>query len=175
MKGLWHFDQTESAAYFEAAGFSVIAAEAFRTTHLDVSRDCPSWGFHNHICYVTSAKKTGRAGRRPTLAIPNPAELSRIVPRHFPGAQLVQRQRLGGDQARVTVLRHERFPSRVQSFDISNETARLISLVDGKKTVAQIADIFKREMPSLSQDDIATAFTQYFEQGLLDWRDQKGQ
>jgi SAM-dependent methyltransferase len=171
LKALWRFDRTESAAYFEAAGFSVIAAEAFRTTHLDVSRDCPSWGFHSHICYLTSARKTGQAGQRPSATIPGPAELPQIVPRHFPGAQLIQRERLGGDETRTTVLRHERFPSRVQSVDISSETARLIALVDGKRTVAEITEIFQREIPGLSTSDMMRAFTQYFEQGLLNWRE----
>jgi len=62
----------------------------------------------------------------------------------------------------------------VQSVEISNETARLIALVDGKRTVAEIAEIFEREIPDLSAGDIMRAFTQYFEQGLLNWRDQGG-
>ena len=115
MKALWRFDQTESAAFFEAAGFSVIAAEAFRATHLDVSRDFPSWSFQNHLCYLTSARKTGPARNRPMPTTPGAAEVPQIVPRHFPGAQLIRRQRLGEDATPTVLLRHERVPSRVQS------------------------------------------------------------
>ena len=59
LKALWRFDQTEGAAFFEATGFSVISAEAFRTTHLDVSRDFPSWSFQNHLCYFDIGEKDG--------------------------------------------------------------------------------------------------------------------
>jgi hypothetical protein len=170
LKALWRFDQTESAAFFEATGFSVTDAEAFRTTHLDVSRDCPSWSFQNHVCYLTSARKTGRAGSRRILAAPSPAELPRIVPRHFPGAHLIQRQSLGADETPTIILRHERLPSRVQSVNISNDMARLIALVDGKKTVLEIAEMFKSETPSLSIDEIVQAFAHYFENEILNWR-----
>jgi SAM-dependent methyltransferase len=179
LKALWRFDQTETAAYFEAAGFSVIGVEAFRTTHLDVSRECPFWGFHNLICYLASARKTvrktGRAGKGPSLTTAGPARLPQAVPRHFPGAQIIQRQKLGIDEMPRTVLRHERFPSRMQSIEINDETARLIALVDGKRTVSEIAEMFKGEIPGLSAADIVQAFTQYFEQGLLDWRGQGDQ
>jgi SAM-dependent methyltransferase len=170
LKALWRFDQTESAAFFEAAGFSVIDAEVFRTTHLDVSRDCPSWSFQNHICYLTSARKTGQAGSWRIPTAPSPAEVSQIVPRHFPGAHLVQRQSLGADEMRTTILRYERLPSRMQSVDISNDMARLIALVDGKRTVLEIAEMFKLETPGLSADDIIQAFTHYFENEILNWR-----
>jgi len=175
LNALWRFDQTESAAFFEATGFSVISAEAFRTTHVDLSRDFPSWSFQNYPCYLTSARKTGKAGERPIPRTPDPAELPRLVPHHFPGAQLVQRQSLGADERRRTVLRHERLPSRVQSVEISDDMARLLALVDGKRTVAEIAEMFKLETPGVSVDDIVQAFAQYFEQGLLGWRDQGGQ
>ena len=94
LKALWRFDQAEGAAFFEATGFRVISAEAFRTTHLDVSRDFPSWSFQNHLCYLTSARKTAQTGKRPIAMAPIPAELARIVPQHFPAAQLIQRQSL---------------------------------------------------------------------------------
>ncbi len=175
LKALWRFDQTESAAFFEATGFSVIEAEVFRATHLDVSRDFPSWSFQNHLCYLTSARKTGAATNRPIPTTPDAAEIPGIVPHHFPGAQLIQRQRLGADATPTIVLRHERIPFRVQSVDISNETARLIALVDGKRTVAEIAEMFNREMPDVSVDDIVRVFLHYFEERLLNWRGQGGQ
>ena len=64
----WRFDQTETAAFFEATGFTAIRSEAHRTTYLDLSRDCPRWPFRSHICYLTSARKTGRRGERPSAA-----------------------------------------------------------------------------------------------------------
>ena len=176
LKALWRFDRTESAAFFEAAGFSVISAEAFRTTHLDVSKDCPSWSFQNHVCYLTSVRKTraeqarDRSLRR--RARPSFRKSSRATSR-VPNSCIGER--LGTDETPTTVLRHERLPSRVQSVEISKDMARLIALVDGKRTVAEIAEMFKREIPGLSVDDILRAFAQYFEQGLLDWRSQESQ
>jgi hypothetical protein len=98
-----------------------------------------------------------------------PAELTRIVPRHFPGAQLIQRKSLGTDEKHTTVLRHERIPSRVQSTEISDDAARLIALVDGKRSVGEIAEIFKLENLGVSEADITEAFAQYFDQKLLTW------
>ncbi|MGE0257328.1 MAG: methyltransferase domain-containing protein [Alphaproteobacteria bacterium] len=174
LKALWRFDQNESAAFLETAGFSVIEADAYRTTHLDVSRDFPSWSFQNHVCYLTSARKTGHVTDTPTPTTPGAAEIPQIVPHHFPGAQLIQRQRLGTDAKPTTVLRHERYPSRPQTMRVSNEAARLVALVDGQRTVAEIAQMFIPEMPGVSVPDIIQAFSQYFEEGLLDWRGQKG-
>src|SRR5262249_20959795 len=42
LQAFLRFDQRETAAFLEAAGFTVSAAEAYRTTYLDLSRDCPS-------------------------------------------------------------------------------------------------------------------------------------
>jgi hypothetical protein len=44
-------------------------------------------------------------------------------------------------------------------------------LVDGKRTVDQIADLFNRDTTPLPKDEILRAFSHYFEQGLLSWRD----
>src|SRR5207253_4183256 len=64
LQAFFRFDQTESAAFLDAAGFTVIGAEAYRTTYLDLSRDFPSWSFQNHVCYLTSARKTGEARQK---------------------------------------------------------------------------------------------------------------
>ena len=59
LKALWRFDQTEAAAFFKAAGFAVVQAEARRGTDLDISCICPSVSFRNAVCYLTVARKTG--------------------------------------------------------------------------------------------------------------------
>jgi SAM-dependent methyltransferase len=170
LQALLRFDQTESAAFLDAAGFTVIGAESYRTTYLDLSRECPSWSFQNHVCYLTSARKTGKAREKPVRRTPNPAEIPEIVPQHFPGANLIQRQNLEAKQTRVTILRYDGVPGRTISLEITSDTARVMTLVDGKRTVDQIAGLFNRDATLLPRDEIFRAFSQYFEQGLLSWR-----
>jgi SAM-dependent methyltransferase len=171
LQAFLRFDQTESAAFLDAAGFTVTVAEAYRTTYLDLSRDCPSWSFQNHICYLTSARKTGQAREKPIQRMPNAAEIAEIVPHHFPGANLIYRQNLEGERALITILRHDGVPGRTISLEISRGTARMMMLVDGKKTVEEIADLFNQDAAiPLPKDEIVRAFSQYFEQGLLSWR-----
>jgi ubiquinone/menaquinone biosynthesis C-methylase UbiE len=170
LQALLRFDQTESAAFLDAAGFTVIGAEAYRTTYLDLSRECPSWSFQNHVCYLTSARKAGKAREKSVRRTPNPAEIPEIVPQHFPGANLIQRQNLEAKQTRVTILRHDGVPGRTISLEITSDTARVMKLVDGKRTVDQIAGLFNRDATLLPRDEIFRAFSHYFEQGLLSWR-----
>src|SRR3984893_4725916 len=170
LQALLRFDQTESAAFLDAAGFTVIGAEAYRTTYLDLSRECPSWSFQNHVCYLTSARKTGKAREKPVRRTPNPAEIPEIVPQHFPGANLIQRQNLEVTQTGVTILRHDGVPGRTISLEITSDTARVMKLVDGIRTVDQIAGLFNRDATLLPRDEIFRAFSHYFEQGLLSWR-----
>jgi SAM-dependent methyltransferase len=170
LQAFLRFDQTESAAFLDAAGFTVIGAEAYRTTYLDLSRECPSWSFQNHVCYLTSARKTGKAREKSVRITPNPAEIAEIVPQHFPGANLIQRQNLEAKQSRVTILRYDGVPGRTISLEITSDTARVMTLVDGKRTVDQIAGLFNRDATLLPRDEIFRAFSQYFEQGLLSWR-----
>jgi SAM-dependent methyltransferase len=170
LQAFLRFDQTESAAFLDAAGFTVIGAEAYRTTYLDLSRECPSWSFQNHVCYLTSARKTGKAREKSVRRTPNPAEIAEIVPQHFPGANLIQRQNLEAKQTRVTILRYDGVPGRTISLEITSDTARVLTLVDGKRTVDQIAGLFNRDATLLPRDEIFRAFSQYFEQGLLSWR-----
>jgi SAM-dependent methyltransferase len=170
LQALLRFDQTESAAFLDAAGFTVIGAEAYRTTYLDLSRECPSWSFQNHVCYLTSARKTGAAREKSVRRMPNAAEIPEIVPQHFPGANLIQRQNLEAEQTPITILRHNGVPGRTISLEITSDSARIMMLVDGKKTVDQIAGLFNRDATLLPRDEIFRAFSHYFEQGLLSWR-----
>jgi SAM-dependent methyltransferase len=170
LQALLRFDQTESAAFLDAAGFTVIGAEAYRTTYLDLSRECPSWSFQNHVCYLTSARKTGAAREKSVRRMPNAAEIPEIVPQHFPGANLIQRQNLEAEQTLITILRHNGVPGRTISLEITSDSARIMMLVDGKKTVDQIAGLFNRDATLLPRDEIFRAFSHYFEQGLLSWR-----
>ncbi len=179
LQAFFRFDQTESAAFLDAAGFTVIDAEAYRTTYLDLSRDCPSWSFQNHICYLTTARKTGAATEKLVRRTPNAVEIPQIVPQHFPGANLIQRQNLErrnlegqnleAEQTPITILRHDGVPGRTISLEITGDTARVMTLVDGKRTVDQIADLFNQHPTPLPKNEIFGAFSQYFEQGLLSW------
>jgi SAM-dependent methyltransferase/uncharacterized protein YbaR (Trm112 family) len=171
LKAHWRFDQTEGAAFFETAGFTIVQADAHRTTYLDVSHECPSWSFRNHMCYLTAARKTRQAERPRVVATPSAAELSEIIPQHFPGANLVQRRSLGSEQMRSTVLRYERIPGRAESSEIDDDTVEVMALVDGKRTVREIADLLKRKVPDKPTEETVRVFARYFSQGLLSWRD----
>jgi len=168
---LWRFDQTEGASFFESAGFSIVRSEAHRATYLDLSQNDPSSSFQNHMCYLTAGRKRARGEGKPRVAMPDPAALARIVPQHFPGASLVQQHDLGIERARTILLRHERLHGRVENLEIGSDTARIIALVDGKRTVGEIASLLKQRNPAQSSDQIIRAFIRYFDQGVLSWRD----
>lgn len=170
LKAFRRFDKAETAAFLEAAGFTVLGAEAYRATYLDLSRDCPSWSFQNHVCYLTWARKTGHGRERPGVASPAPSELAGIVPVHFPGATLIHRQGLGAHATDTKIFRHEGIPGRVNSVQIGGDDARIVALVDGKRTVKDIADLLKRETPALPQDAVHRALERFFQQQLLTWR-----
>jgi hypothetical protein len=174
LKSVWRFDQAESAAFFESAGFEVIESEAHRTTNLDLSGRCPTWAFRSLICYLTAARKMGAARIKPTRAIPASAELGQIIPQHFPGAQLVERQSLGTERSRKVVLRHERIPGRMESFELSNDAARMMTLVDGKKTVLDIAALLEESGPAQGVEKTIGTFGRYVTEGLLGWRKPTG-
>ncbi len=170
LNALRRFDHAEGAAFMEAAGFTVVAAEAYRATYLDLSRDCPSWSFQNHICYLTSARKTGPDPARAARAIPGLEELPAVIPRHFPGATLVRRQDLGPTHTPTTIFRHQAIPGRTESVEIGSDGARVMALVDGEKTVADIAALLESEPPAQSSEETIRAFADYFKRGLLSWR-----
>jgi len=71
----------------------------------------------------------------------------------------------------ITRLRHDGVLGRTMNLVISSDTARVIMLVDGSRTVDEIAGLFNRDATPVPKDEIVRAFSQYFEQGLLDWRD----
>ena len=45
------------------------------------------------------------------------------------------------------MLRHEAVPGRVKSFEVDGVAAALIALVDGKRTIGEIAELRSREAP----------------------------
>jgi SAM-dependent methyltransferase len=175
LQAFFRFDQAESAAFLDAAGFTVTGVEAYRATYLDLSRDLPSWSFQNHVCYLASARKTGEAREKSIRRTPNAAEISAIVPQHFPGATLLHRQNLGEEPMQITRLRHDGVLGRTITLEISGDAARVMLLVDGKRTVDEIADSFNQGATPVPKDEIVRAFSQYFEQGLLSWRGRREQ
>jgi SAM-dependent methyltransferase len=164
LKALWRFDQTECAAFFQAAGFTVVQSDACRATYLDLSRDCPSWSFQNHMCYLTSARKSGQPIAAAQTTALTEAELPDVVPQFFPRANLIRRRSLGAEQRQTLVLRQERIPGRAESVEIDSGTAQIIELVDGKRTVREIADLLEQSVPP---QDTLRGFGRYFAQGLL--------
>lgn len=170
LNALLRFDEIETGAFLENAGFAVVATDAYRATYLDLSRDCPTWSFQNHVCYLTTARKAGPPRPRAHAAMPDTAEVPALVPQHFPGATLIQRQRLGAEQPRTMLLRHERIPGRPKSLKIGPDAARALVLVDGRKTVRDIAALLASETPAQPAEETVRAFERYFEQGLLSWR-----
>jgi SAM-dependent methyltransferase len=169
LTALWRFDREESDAFFEAAGFAVVHSDAHRATYLDISQDCPSWSFQNHICYLTVARKAKQSAWTARVTTPSAVELPKIIPRHLPAAKLIQQQDLGAEQSRKILLRHERMPGRVESSEISGDAARLMALVDGKRTVQEIAHLLEQTTPPIPIEQTTDAFERYFNQGLLSW------
>ena len=171
LRAHWRFDQSEGAAFFEASGFAVVRADAHRATYLDLSRDCPTWSFQNHMCYLTSMRKTGQDRKMVKVAPSIPAEVSRIIPEHYPGATLIKRESLEAEHKHTVHLRHERSPGIVENLEIGSDTARIIGHVDGKKTVLEIANMLK-QTSDLPVEETIHAFDRYFNMRLLRWRDQ---
>jgi len=168
LKALWRFDGTEIRDFLGEFGFTVTSSDAYRTTYLDVSRDCPAWSFQNHICYLTCARKSGEvATGKVSAAEPDAVALSATIPQHFPGAQLIERRGFGPEAKRTILLRHEGVPGRPQSIEVGDEAPRLLALVDGRTTVGEIADRIAAEKPSQSVEQTLRAFAHYFRQGLL--------
>ncbi len=168
LRALWRFDQTEAAAFFRTAGFKVIHAEAHRTTVLDISNVCPPASFRNAVCYLTLTRKEGRAERRTTAPTPSPDEIPGIVPQHFPGARLVHQLEAAANGG--IVFQHDRAPGRTEMWNANDRASRMLALVDGKRTVREIAELLDREEPRQPIDRTLRAFTRFIAQGLLSWR-----
>ena len=164
------FDQSEGAAFFEASGFTVVQADAHRATYLDLSRDCPAWSFQNHMCYLTSMRKTEQDREKVKAAPSIPAQLSRIIPKHYPQATLIKHERLEEEHEHTIHLRHERSPGIVENLEIGSNGARILAQVDGKRTVLEIANMLQLTSDLPVQETIQ-AFERYFNMGLLSWRD----
>jgi SAM-dependent methyltransferase len=173
LKALLRFDNAESAAFFENTGFAPIQAEAHRTTYLDLSRDCPSWSSRSHMCYLTAGRKTEPPPTNSNLAAAIPDQLGSVIPRHQPSAKLIRRQSLGSNRTQTVVLRFERLLGHAESVGIGAEDASILELVDGKKTVQEIAALLSLRSPPRSEADTMRAFARYFELGLLLWHDRE--
>ena len=159
-----------AAAFFKTAGFTPIASEAHRTTYLDLSRDCPSWSSRSHMCYLTAARKTEQRQEIPKAPPQIPTQLANAVPQHYPSAHIIRRQNLGSDKALTIALRFERYPGKMERVGIGAEDVRGLELVDGKRTVEEIARLLDSQSPPQAVTDTIHAFTRYFERGLLFWR-----
>jgi SAM-dependent methyltransferase len=169
-KALWRFDTEESAAFFTANGFEVVETEMHRTTHLDLSRHFPAWNFRNQVCYLTISQKGERRPQKPQAALPSAQAVAAIIPRHFPAAQLIERESLNGHRDLTIILRHERIPGLSQACEISADMRRLIRPVDGVKTVGEIAALLREQFPDLSIEDTLRAYQTCFQEGILDWK-----
>ena len=75
----------------------------------------------------------------------------------------------------ITRLRHDGVLGRTINLEIGDDAARVMLLVDGKRTVDEIADSFNQGATPVPKDEIVLAFSQYFEQGLLSWRGRREQ
>jgi SAM-dependent methyltransferase len=170
LNATWRFDQAESAAFFESEGFSVRRTDEYRASYLDLTRDCPSWSYQSHMCYLTVGRKSEKQGNDLEESYQHRANIFDAVPQLFPGALLVRTQPLLPQQKHTIVLRHERIPGRIESFEIDPDTAEIISLIDGKRTVGEIAELATNNGKIGEVSRTADAFGRYFDQGLLKLR-----
>jgi hypothetical protein len=70
----------------------------------------------------------------------------------------------------LDLSRYERIPGRTERLEIGGDTARMMALVDGHRTVRDIADVLKESVPSQPVAETMSAFARYFDRGLLSWR-----
>jgi hypothetical protein len=170
LQSLWRFDEAEGRAFFETAGFDVLDCNAVRATYLDLSRDCPSWSFQNHVCYLTVARKTsGGFAAAISSAVPSIpiGDLLDAVPEHNPGAVLLRRQRLNGEKSSRVLLQYERFPGRNETFEITRDAARILELVDGRRTIREIVRLAEESAPASASSDTVRILASYLEQNVL--------
>jgi SAM-dependent methyltransferase len=167
LTALWRFDQPEAAGFMANAGFLVLASAAHRTTYLDLTVHCPAWSFQNHVCYLTTARKSGQPRPVGAAPAPRPSTAPRdLVPRHFPGAAIVERRGLGDAGASSTIFRHDGARGRPQSWEIGPDAARILALVDGKRTAGTLADELEREAGQTSEQTLRV-LARWIEEGLL--------
>jgi SAM-dependent methyltransferase len=168
LKAQWRFDQAEGAAFFNEAGFEVIETEARRGTNLDIASVCPPVSFRNAVCYLTVARKAGQPAKRSREEPPKPGDLGAVVPRHFAGARLTHPLTVA-DEATI-LFQHERVAERGESWQIGGKAARALMLVDGRRTVSDIAELLSRRRPPHPVGETLRDFARFFEKGLLNWR-----
>jgi SAM-dependent methyltransferase len=168
LKAVWHFDETEGAAFFHAAGFLVEAAEAQRTTNLDISGVCPSISFRSAVCYLTLARKARKPEASRLSTTPQPKPLWTAVPLHFPGARMIHR--LDSSEGGSVLLQHDRIAGREESWRLSGKAARIMTLVDGKRTAGDIAGMLSRRTPPEAVEDTLRILARSLDEGLLDFR-----
>jgi hypothetical protein len=167
LTALWRFDQPECAGFMTDAGFAVLASAAHRSTYLDLTVHCPTWSFQNHVCYMTTAIKIGPPKPIGATPVPLPwTAVGNLVPRHFPGAAIVERRGLGTDVASSKVFRHDGVRGRSQSWEIGPDAARILALVDGKRTAGTLADQLEREAGHPSEQTLRV-LAKWMEGGLL--------
>lgn len=167
LQALWRFDESEGSAFFDAAGFSVLETKAVRGTYLDLSRDCPSWSFQNHVCYLSVASKRSGAfalAASPTLA---QSELLDAIPEHHSGAAFILQQSLNGERSSRLLFRYERLPGRPETFDVAADAAHILELVDGHRSIREIARLATEADPPQSEDDALRALKRYVEQNVV--------
>ena len=170
VQSLWRFDETEGRAFFQTAGFNVVTCNAVRSTYLDLSRDCPSWSFQNHVCYLTVARKTTGGFAENNSVMPMAGNLLDAVPEHNRGAVIVRRQRLDGEKSSRILLQYETFPGRNETFEINTDAARILELVDGKRTVREIARLAQEAEPAYAPSETALILAGYLERKVLKYR-----
>ena len=170
LQSLWRFDDAEGRAFFQAAGFNVLNCNPVRATYLDLSRDCPSWSFQNHVCYLTVARKTSGGFAAPNVSKPRTGDLLDAVPEHNRGAVIIRRQRLDGEGSSRLLLQYEGFPGRNETFEINNDAARILDLVDGKRTVREIARLAQEFGPAYAANETARILANYLEMKVLKCR-----
>lgn len=169
LRSPWRFDAEEIRPFLEAAGFAVVQDDARRGTNLDISEICPSISHRSAIFYLTVARKSGATEARPAPSPPEPERLRGIIPQHFPGARLIQRlDETAGDRV---LLEHDRASGRLESWELGGRAARMMVLVDGTRTIGEIADLLHRRTPPQSSEDTLAAFARLFTQGVLGWRE----
>jgi hypothetical protein len=88
-----------------------------------------------------------------------------VVPQHFPDAQLVHR--LDAEPGFGFSFRHERVPGRAENWELGGRSVRAIMLVDGKRTVGQIAEILGRRQPPDPVEETIEGFARFFKRGLI--------
>ena len=165
---IWYFDASESAAFLAAEGFTPVETTSHRTTHLDRREFDESASFEDHVCYlfvahksVTSVRRASARRRKRTPAIGD------LVPAHNSGAALVRRRALGASDDETIVLEQVSVNGLWESFQITEAIAQALDLVDGRRTVREIAAKLKEVDPAIDQDDAIEAFGRFFDAGLI--------